>query len=492
MKLRDLIKKLPQARIVGDDACSIQGICVHSKEVKKGDLFLARKGKMFNAEHFIPEAIERGISALAVEHYLSEFSHIPQIVHPSISQIEGEIADSFYASPSKEMTLIALTGTSGKTTTSFLVKQLMEKVFDISCGLIGTIETIIGNQRIPAHHTTPDAVTNHRILRAMKNENCQAVVMEVTSHALIQKRHDKIDFDVALFANLSHDHLDYHETVENYATAKKSLFDGLGKEKDGKLKKGLVNKDDPWAEYMLRDCAASPFSYGIEQTADLHGSDIRFSDKGSEFKVSYCGKSFTCHIPLVGKFNIYNCLAAMSVVLTQGAPLEQIVSHLPFLQPVRGRLEQVPNQKGLSIFVDFAHKPDALLNVLVTLRDWMQHRGKLIVVFGCGGDRDRSKRPKMAEICERFADFTIVTSDNPRSEDPLSICQEIEKGFSHRSSYDIVLDRREAIQRAVDDAKSSDVILVAGKGHETGQIFSDCTKPFDDREVVIDICGSAL
>lgn len=485
MKIRELINNIPDCHIIGDDACLIQGISTHSKEVRLGDLFLVKKGRAFNAEDFVPDVVKKGACAIAVDHYLPEFAHIPQLIHPQISQIEAELAHVFYRAPSQELTLIAVTGTSGKTTTSFIIKQLLEKFFSSSCGLIGTIENIIGSQRIKSDHTTPDVVMNHKMLRNMRDVGCTHAVMETTSHALVQGRLNKVNFDVALFSNLSHEHLDYHESMENYAAAKKLLFDSLGASKNEKRKISIVNADDDWAHYMLQNCVADSFSYGIDKPADVKASNIRLSHLGTDFNMTYRGKTFVCHTPLIGKFNVYNCLAAVSTILAQGIPIEEIIPQVSFLNSVPGRLERIPNNRGLSIFVDFAHKPDALLKVLTTLRELMPKEGRLTVVFGCGGDRDKIKRPKMAEICERYADMSWVTTDNPRSEDPLSICKEIEKGFSSKAKYCIVVDRKEAICKALSSARPSDVILVAGKGHETGQIFADYTLDFDDKEVIM-------
>ena len=396
---------------------------------------------------------------------------------------------NYYEHPSQELLMTGITGTNGKTTTSFIIKNLLDS-FIGSCGLIGTIEYLIGNHRYQATRTTPDVTTNHKMLREMLLQGCRSAVMEVTSHALDQGRVDKIEFDIAVFSNLTLDHLDYHGTMENYGSAKKKLFEMLGKEKSHKqrAKWAIVNQDSPWTSFMLQGCLANVLSYGIDQPADLQASNIRLEQQETKALISYQGQSFECTWPLVGRFNVYNCLAAMAVPLSQNIPLENIVNHMANMKFVRGRLQLVNNCLGLKIYVDFAHSDDALLNVLATLKEVLPSKGRLIVVFGCGGDRDRSKRPKMAEACEKYADLAIITSDNPRSEDPHQICEEVSTGFTRQDVYQIECDRKAAIQKAIVIASSEDMILIAGKGHETYQIFAHKTIEFDDCKVAAEIC----
>jgi UDP-N-acetylmuramoyl-L-alanyl-D-glutamate--2,6-diaminopimelate ligase len=370
-----------------------------------------------------------------------------------------------------------------------VIKNLFDDLIG-SCGLIGTIEHIIGHQRYQATRTTPDVTNNQKMLREMLTQGCCSAVMEVTSHALDQGRVDKIDFDVAIFSNLTLDHLDYHGTMESYGHAKKKLFDQLGKEKSPKsrAKWAIVNQDSPWTPYMLRDCSAHVLSYGIDQVADLQASNICLEPQGTSAKVTYQGKSVDCYWPLVGRFNVYNCLAALAATLSQGIPLEEVANYLCKIPFIRGRLQPVPNCLGLRIYVDFAHSDDALLNVLATLKEVQPSTGRLIVIFGCGGDRDRTKRPKMAKACEEYADLCIVTSDNPRSEDPHKICEEVISGFSKPHLYQIEIDRRAAIQKGIELTCSDDILLIAGKGHETYQVFVHKTIEFDDYQIATDIC----
>jgi len=491
MKLKKLLNDLPGCQVKGSKDISITGISANSKLIAPGNLFIAKKGKTYDGGHFIEEAIQAGASAIATDLYDPSLKHVAQVIHPNVSAIESAIAANYYQHPSQELLMVGITGTNGKTTTSFLIKNLLD-CFKGPCGLIGTIEYIVGDQRHQATRTTPDVTSNHKLLREMVNHGCRSAVMEVTSHALTQGRVDNIEFDVAVFSNLTLDHLDYHGSMENYANAKRHLFQGLrrGKNKKKKPAWAIVNQDSPWTPHMLEGCAANVLSYGIDQPADLKASNICLEKEETRLTVTYKKETIDCSWPLVGRFNVYNCLAAMAVALSQKLSLETVVGYLSKMTFIRGRLQPVKNALGIRIYVDFAHSDDALINVLTTLKEIQgSSLGRVIVVFGCGGDRDRSKRPKMAEACERYADFCIVTSDNPRSEDPEKICQEISGGFSKQEIYHIETDRKLAIQKAIEMAGPEDVILIAGKGHETYQVFAHKTIEFDDCQVAADICA---
>lgn len=475
-------------QIKGSKETAITGISANSKLVAPGNLFIAKKGKIHDGGQYIPEAIQAGACAILTDLFDPSLKNVVQIIHPDINAIESSLAAEFYQHPSDELFMVGITGTNGKTTTSFIIKNLLDAFYG-PCGLIGTIEYIVGSHRYQATRTTPDVIHNHKMLREMCLSGSRSAVMEVTSHALDQGRVDKIDFDVAVFSNLTLDHLDYHGTMEKYCEAKKSLFSRLGKHvrsKNGK-KWAVVNRDSPWVDRLLEDCSASCLTYGIDYPADLQAKKIRLDWNGTYAQVSYQGQTVDCFWPFVGRFNVYNCLAAMGVLLTKGIALEALAEKMANLPPVRGRLEPVNNEKGLKIYVDFAHSDDALSNVLQTLTEFKT--GRILVVFGCGGDRDRTKRPKMAEVCERYADLSIVTSDNPRSEDPQAICQEIVQGFKRKNSFLVEVDRKIAIQKAIEIAKKEDIILIAGKGHETYQIFAHKTIEFDDVKVASDLCS---
>lgn len=485
-KLKKILKGIPSCQVKGSKEVSINGMSSNSKLIAPGNLFIAKKGKTFDGSLFITEAIAAGASAIATDLFDPSLKQITQIIHPNISAIESALAANYYEHPSQELFMVGITGTNGKTTTSFIIKSLLD-YFKGPCGLIGTIEYIIGSHHYEATRTTPDVITNHKMLREMVAQGCPSAVMEVSSHALDQGRVDLIDFDIAIFSNLSLEHLDYHGTMEAYGHAKRKLFQQLGK-KNKKNALAIVNQDSSWTPTILQGCSAPIFSYGIDQSADLKASDIQLEGNGTRAKITYLGQSVDCHFPLVGRFNVYNCLAAMATALSLNLPLEQVAHYMSKVSFVRGRLQLVNNCLGLQIYVDFAHTDDAILNVLTTLKEIQKPSGRLIVVFGCGGDRDRTKRPKMAQACEQYADFCVVTSDNPRSEDPEAIIDEIIKGFSKSTIYQVEIDRKAAIQKAVEMIELDDILLIAGKGHETYQVFAHKTIEFDDCKVAADAC----
>jgi UDP-N-acetylmuramoyl-L-alanyl-D-glutamate--2,6-diaminopimelate ligase len=489
MKLKKILEGIADYQVYGSQDTMLTGVSANSKSILPGYLFIAKRGKTYDGRQYLAEAIEAGASVIVTDHFNPSFPHTVQVVHPNVASIEAALAAGYYQHPSQDLLMVGITGTNGKTTTSFIIKHLLDE-FCGTCGLIGTIEYIVGAHRYPATRTTPDVTTNHKMLREMLEQGCRSAVMEVTSHALDQGRVDNIDFDVAVFSNLTCDHLDYHETMESYCRAKNRLFRELGQGTSQKKKPrwAIVNQDSPWASQVLEGCQANILTYGIESPADLYASSIRLERTGTYAKVAYDGQIADCFWPLVGRFNVYNCLAAMAVALTQQFSLEKIVHQMAQLPAVRGRLQFVENPMGLKIYVDFAHSDDALMKVLGTLKE-LQTAGRLIVVFGCGGDRDRTKRPKMAKACERYADFCLVTSDNPRSEDPQKICEEIVQGFTKQDSYEVEVDRRKAIQKAIEKAHLDDIILIAGKGHEPYQIFAHETTAFDDCQVAAEICA---
>lgn len=489
MKLKKLIKNIAFDQVKGSKELEITGLTVNSKYVSPGNLFIAKKGRSQDGVHFVPEAINAGATAILTDIYDPSLKNVTQLIHHDVSSMEALLAATFYQFPSQELLMVAITGTNGKTTTSFLVKHLLDKKYGL-CGLVGTIENIIGENRYQAKLTTPDVAHNHKLLREMCVHECKACVMEVTSHALDQGRVKHVDFDIAIFTNLTQDHLDYHRDMESYCSAKNKLFLSLNSPSSKKgIKKAIVNIDSPWHEKITQGCNATLFTYAIEnRNADLFASDIVMKEKFTSFMLNYQGKKFPCKSPLIGRFNIYNVLAALSVGIAKDIPIEELIDALASFKSVSGRLELVPNALNLNIFVDFAHSDDALKNVLLTLRE-IKDRGKIITVFGCGGDRDNTKRPKMGKVAEELSDAVIITSDNPRSEDPSTIIQQIEKGFL-KKEYVVEVDREKAIEKAIEMASPKDVILIAGKGHEAYQIFANQTIPFDDRKKAASICES--
>lgn len=482
MKLKQLLKNISEVTVKGSKEIEISGITSNSKYVSPGNLFIAKKGSKLHGGNFIQQAFNIGAAAVLTDMYDPLLKQFVQVIHPDVNRIEALLASTYYNRPSDDLWMVGVTGTNGKTTTTYAIRHVLE-VCKISCGLIGSIEYIAGRNRYKASLTTPDTCMNQKLLREMSNQGCKACVMEVSSHAMEQGRVDYIDYDVAVFTNFSHEHLDYHGTMENYFQAKAKLLRGL---KSGSV--ALINGDDSWADRFIEASKAPILTYGIEKKADIQAKDIELMTTGSRFVVSYQGREQRFEWPLVGRFNVYNALACIATVLNKGVEIEAIAAALASFHTVPGRLDPVKNALGVSIFVDHAHKPEALKTVLKTLRELST--GKIITVFGCGGDRDRQKRPLMASISETFSDVSIVTSDNPRSEDPQAIASEIVSGFSKPEQHMIELDRKKAICKAIDGAKKGDIILIAGKGHETEQIFASRTIDFDDRRVAKEYCDT--
>lgn len=452
MKLKALLKGL-DLNVKGSKEVEITGISADSRTVAPGHLFIAKRGTAFDGTQFIAQAVDAGASAIVTDLY-DPFLEKTQIIHPQVNALEAKLAARYYGNPSQKLLVIGVTGTKGKTTTTYLIKHLLDGLGKPS-GLMGTVETIVGADRFFSTLTTHDVISNHKWLKEMLLKECQAAVLEVSSHGLAQNRVEEIDFDLAIFTNLYSDHLDYHQTFEEYAAAKKRLFE--------KAKTSIVNADSYWSSYP-------GLSFGIEK-GDLRAKEISFTPEGTQFTVN--GSLFRS--PLIGRFNVYNALAAIAACHHLGAPLSQIGELLATFPSVPARLERIGN-----VFVDFAHTGEALENVLQTLKEIA--RGKIIVVFGCGGNRDPARRTGMALAAEKWADIAIITSDNPRKEDPSQIAAQIVSAF--RKKPLVELDRRKAIYQAIAMAQPEDFVLIAGKGHERVQIFAHQTLPFDDVAVV--------
>jgi UDP-N-acetylmuramoyl-L-alanyl-D-glutamate--2,6-diaminopimelate ligase len=480
MKLKKLITGLPIEIYKGGQDIEITGLCIHSKLVAPGNLFIAKKGSVDDGSKYIEEAIDSGAVAVLSDLPNPFLKNSVQLIHPNPAEVEAELAARFYNNPSKSLFVIGITGTNGKTTTSYLIKHFLDQL-GIACGLIGTIEYIIGSYHFEAKLTTPDIITNQKLLKEMVKQGCLASVIEVSSQGLAQDRCKYIDFDVAIFTNLTQDHLDYHKTMEAYANEKAKLFNSLDPHKIA-----IVNYESPWTAVITQQCKAPLLTYGFSQEADLYADAIQLSACNTEFRVHYRSEQADFKSNLIGRYNILNSLCAIGTCLAKGIPLRNLPPLLNTFKPVSGRLEKVETSRKLNIFVDYAHTPDALEKVLACLREIKQ--GKIITVFGCGGDRDRGKRAKMGKAAEEGSDFTIITSDNPRSEVPQTICSEIASGFS-RTDFTIIVDRKEAIAKAIEMASGKDLILIAGKGHETYQHFSFQTIPFDDRKVAQELAN---
>jgi UDP-N-acetylmuramoyl-L-alanyl-D-glutamate--2,6-diaminopimelate ligase len=481
MRLKKLIADFPIYIYRGSGEVEITGLCNHSKLVAPGNLFIARKGTADHGAKYIEEAISSGAAAVLTDMPNPFIKGVTQLVHPEPHKIEAQLATRYYGYPSHALYKVGVTGTNGKTTTTFLVKHLFDQL-GFSCGLIGTIEYIIGSHRFAAALTTPDAIGCQKFFREMVKQGCSAVAMEVSSQGLAQGRCDEIAFDSAIFTNLSQDHLDYHGTMDAYAQEKAKLFSSLSSDKVA-----IVNGESPWSRLMVKECKAAVVTYGFSDTFDLYADEIYLNPRMTGFTVHYRGEKGRFEWPMIGRYNIMNCLAAIAVCLNRNIPLGELPRLVGSFASVPGRLEKVENSRNFNVYVDYAHTPDALEKVLNCLKEIKQ--GKIITIFGCGGDRDRGKRPKMGKAAEEGSDYTIVTSDNPRSEDPGAICSEIAAGFTS-SNFTVMVDRRQAIEKALAMATSKDLILIAGKGHETYQLFAHHSIPFDDKKVAQELADN--
>jgi len=478
MKIKDVLSDVKIKKIIGSKEINVTGISNDSRRIVPGYVFIARNGKNFDATQFIDDAIAFGAKVIISDLYnpfLNE--EVTQVICDDILKVEGKIAANYYQFPSEKLFSVGITGTNGKTTTSYLVRHILENVLLEKCGLIGTVESIVGDKHFPSPRTTMDVVSNQKMLADMVQSNCRAVVMETTSHGLDQNRLDYINYDAIIFTNITQDHFDYHKTFENYFACKKKLL--LHLKKNGVV---VINKDDENFKKMLEDIRDKKvIDFGINEKAQLQAIDLKLTAEGTEFLLLYKEQKIKVKTQLIGRFNVYNILGAIGAALVFGLPLEKIIDAIDTFTNVPGRMQRVENNKKVNVFVDFAHTETALLNVLSTLQE-LKH-GKIITVFGCGGDRDKDKRPKMGKVAEQFSNLTFVTLDNPRSEDPANIVQDIICGFSNPKSYIVEMDRRVAIERAFAVAQEGDIVLIAGKGHEKKQIFKDKILEFDDFEI---------
>jgi len=489
MKLNKLLKNLDVEAVHGPKNIEITGICTDSRRVSPGNLFIARRGESFDGSEYISEAVAAGASAVATDIYNPSLKEVTQMIHPKVDEILAALAATYYRFPSEELFTVGITGTKGKTTTAYLAKHLLENLYGRT-GLIGTIEYLVGENRYEAAYTTPDVVTSHRMLYEMVHYGCKAAVMEVSSHGLDQNRVGEIQFDVGVFTSFSNDHLDYHKTEDNYFSAKAKLFRGIDPKKRKKNapggKKAVINADSPRAEEMIEHCQIPVFTYSLKQKADLTIAECHLTPQGTAFKLHYQGRLYPCSTTLMGRHNVSNILAAIAVAMAAGYPLEEIVPLIPRFGQVPGRLEAVSNSLGIHLFVDFAHTEDSMREVLSALNE--VKTGKMIIVFGAGGDRDPGRRAGMGKVVDEIADLAVITSDNPRSEHPEKIIDEIKKGFRNDRKYLAISDRKEAIEEAVRRAQPGDIVLIAGKGHEKTQIFAHTTVEFDDCQVAKEAC----
>ncbi|WP_168120685.1 UDP-N-acetylmuramoyl-L-alanyl-D-glutamate--2,6-diaminopimelate ligase [Paenibacillus sp. HB172176] len=485
MRLQELKELLITARLEGDGETEFAGIEKDSRAVKPGQLFICVRGLTVDGHEFAGQAVAQGAAALVVERRLP--LHVPQLIVKDSRLATAVIADYVYAHPSEDLKLIGVTGTNGKTTTTYLIEQIFLKQ-DISAGVIGTIERRFGGRSFPMSGTTPDAHELQRYLGEMRDEGTEICAMEVSSHALEQGRVKGCRFRTAIFTNLTQDHLDYHGTMEQYESAKGLFFSRLGNaysQPNEQRSFAVLNADDPASARFGMLTSAEVVTYGVEQEADVRASQIHVKAKGTSFHVDTFRGSADINLLLRGKFNVYNALAAITAALIEDIPLYAVKEALESVRGVPGRVESVDAGQNYAVVVDYAHTPDGLENVLKAVREFAEER--LICVFGCGGDRDRTKRPLMGKIAASYADYVIVTSDNPRTENPVRIIADVEGGLKEAAvpghCYSVVPDRKAAIEKAVEMASQGDVVLIAGKGHETYQLIGGRSYPFDDRIV---------
>jgi len=481
MTLQEIVCRLPQAGLSGSGAIEITALALSSQDAGPGAIFAAMRGAATDGHRFIPEAWQRGVSAVLAE------TPRPADLDPSLAWVRvpdtraaaASIASALAGDPWRTMALVGVTGTNGKTTSAFLIHHIMKSAWH-RAGLIGTICVDDGESVTAASHTTPDPVGLAALLARMRDHGCRGVAMEVSSHGIDQKRVHALGFDACVFTNLTQDHLDYHGTLDAYFDAKASWFRELAADGRGKKPVAVINTDDARGAALAAelDGRMPVLRFGFNVHNDFRALQFRQNARGMEFGLAAKGREFLVRAPLIGRFNVHNLLGSLAATSACGISLRDAVAAVADAPQVPGRMENVGNAGGATVFVDYAHTPDALENACRTLRELDPRR--LITVFGCGGDRDRGKRPLMAAAAAVHSDACVITSDNPRSEDPLAIIREIEAGIGG-ARHACIADRAEAIARAVAESRSGDIILIAGKGHETTQQFDDRTIEFDDR-----------
>ena len=477
MKLIELLKTVKVLNTIGDTGVEITGVNIDSRRIEAGHLFVAIPGTQTDGHKFIPKAIELGAAAILCEHLPEEqIEGVTYVVVESTESVVGIVATHFFGDPSRKLKLVGVTGTNGKTTIATLLYNMFRK-FGHKCGLLSTVCNYIEREAIPADHTTPDPIELNHLLAQMVEAGCEYAFMECSSHAIAQKRIGGLKFAGGLFTNLTRDHLDYHKTVENYRDAKKAFFDGLDKDAFA-----ITNADDKNGLYMVQNTKAQVKTYSIRSMADFKAKIIECHFEGMYLDIN--GKEVG--VQFIGKFNVSNLLAVYGAAIMLGKKPEDILVILSTLKSVSGRLEPIHSPEGYTAIVDYAHTPDALENVLNTINEVLNGKGKVITVCGAGGNRDKGKRPIMAQTAVKLSDKVIITSDNPRFEEPQDIINDMLAGLDNKQMKKVVsiVDRKEAIRTACMMAEKGDVILIAGKGHEDYQEIKGVKHHFDDREIV--------
>ncbi|MBH0229050.1 UDP-N-acetylmuramoyl-L-alanyl-D-glutamate--2,6-diaminopimelate ligase [Halobacillus yeomjeoni] len=485
MKMKKLLETLPYYQASSSIAkLSVTGISMDSRATQPGDLFVCIRGIEADGHRFVPQAVQMGAKAVVAEEPVK--CDVPVILVNDTTRALAMLSSTFYGFPTEDLHLIGVTGTNGKTTITYLLDEIFQNHRQTT-GVIGTIQVKIGEETFPVKNTTPDALSLQRYFYKMRKAKVDTAVMEVSSHALDQGRVYGCDFDIAIFTNLTQDHLDYHSNFDDYLRAKSLLFAQLGNGYNrGRDKFAIINIDSPSAPRFIRSTSQRLLTYGVEKRADIMAEDYRLTEKGTVFTLCTPVGEVDIESPLMGLFNIYNMLAAAGAAITSGVPLETIRSSFEQSTGVRGRFESVREGQPFGVVVDYAHTPDSLENVLKTIREFCE--GKVRVVVGCGGDRDRSKRPLMAQVAMNEADEVIFTTDNPRTEEPRQIFKDMTNHL--KGSYEVIEDRKKAIGEAIHQARPGDIVLIAGKGHETYQEIDGIRHHFDDCEVAREILTS--
>ena len=480
MRLKELLKNIKPTQVVGDENTDITGVNIDSRKIKQGHLFVAMKGTQVDGHQFIPKALDLGASAILCEDLPAELKEdVTYIQVASTEDAVGKVATIFYGNPSEKLKLVGVTGTNGKTTIATLLYNMFRKL-GYKCGLLSTVCNYIEGEAIPADHTTPDPIELNALLSKMVEAGCQYAFMECSSHAIHQKRIGGLKFAGGIFTNLTRDHMDYHKTVENYRNAKKAFFDGLPKSAFA-----ITNADDKNGMVMVQNCKAQIKTYSTRSMADFRAHILECHFEGMYLEID----GHEVGVQFIGKFNVSNLLAVYGAAVMLGQKPEDILIALSTLKSVSGRLEPIQSPEGYTAIVDYAHTPDALENVLKAIHEVLNGKGKVITVCGAGGNRDKGKRPLMAQEAVKQSDKVIITSDNPRFEEPQDIINDMLAGLDKQQMKKVVsiVDRREAIRTACMMAEKGDVILIAGKGHEDYQEIKGVKHHFDDKEVVKEI-----
>ena len=484
-RVEDIVKVISPIRVEGPQTAEVCHITADSRTVQEGSLFICLVGATVDGHSFVEKAVQDGAVAVVVSKPVTVPDHVAVIYVEDTRQALQAAVPFFYDYPASKMRMIGVTGTNGKTTTTHIIAHLLRSQ-GYTVGVIGTVHILIDDQSYPIHNTTPDVADLQQILQQMVDAGVTHCIMEVSSHALALGRTAGVEYDTAVFTNLTQDHLDFHKTFDNYLAAKAKLFKQVSASYQVKEGKGaVINVDDAYGQAIV-DVTTSPMiTYSTEGKGSMNASDLTVTAKSSQFTLNYDGKSYPISTKIAGMFNVYNTLAAVGATLYEGLSMEEIVKGLATFTAVPGRFELIEEGQDFAVVVDYAHTPDGLENILQTAKKIVDNR--ILVVFGCGGDRDATKRPIMGRIAAQFGDRVFVTSDNPRTEDPVQIVKDVEvgvrEGLHDDVTYEVIVDRREAIHKAIAEATTGDVVIIAGKGHEDYQILKDETIHFDDREV---------